>query len=136
MTASYERFGSGLRQRCAGCSGRPAARGAWGAAMALRSAAEARHLGAPQPVALLEPEAPERAPAAGDDPERPARLPERVPQLQPHVGRRVQLPAELADVRQPERRDRDIPDVRLAPTEVTEAGRREAGSPERPDEGP
>src|SRR6185503_6403174 len=65
-------------------------------------------VGAPDPVALLEPEAVDRPVAAGDDPLRLARLPERLPEPEPVLGRAVDLPAELADVGDPQHPHRRV----------------------------
>src|SRR5206468_1686891 len=72
------------------------------------------------PVALLDPERVDRAVPAGDEPVRPTRLPQRVPEGQAVFGRRVELPTELADVRDPERDRRDAPDGDLARSQVRE----------------
>ena len=79
-----------------------------------------RHVRAPRAVALLEAKAAERAPAGGDQPVRPAGGPQLVPELAAHVGGRVQLPAELADVREPQRGHRHVPHVERAGLEVAE----------------
>ena len=65
-----------------------------------------RDVGAPVAVSLLEPEGVDGAIAGGHQAVRPARLPQRVPQLEPVLGRRVELPAELPHVRDPHRERR------------------------------
>ena len=56
------------------------------------------HVGAPDPVALLDAQRVDRAVAAADDPVRGAGFPDRVPEGQPVFGGAVELPSELADV--------------------------------------
>ena len=75
----------------------------------------------PQPVALLQAQRVERPAARRDHAERLPGLPERVPELQPVLRRRVELPAELADIRHPERQRRDVADRDLPGREVGEA---------------
>ena len=70
----------------------------------------ARDVGAPDPVALLEPQRVDGAVAAGHQPERPAGVEQRVPQPHAVLDRRIQLPAELADVRDAQRPARDVAD--------------------------
>src|SRR6266851_1639809 len=60
-------------------------------------------VGAPHAVSLLEPHRIHGLVATGGQRVTAARLPDRVPQTEAELGRTVQLPAELADVRDPER---------------------------------
>ncbi len=78
------------------------------------------HVMAPGAVTLLQAEAVEGAAPGGDHPVLPARLPERVPQPQPHIGGGVQLPAEFADVTEAHRGDRDMAEVGVPGLEVAE----------------
>ena len=73
-----------------------------------------------EPVALLQPQAVERAAARRDTPSGSPAAHSVVPQLAAHVGGRVQLPAELADVGHAQRGDRHVPEVGLAGLEVAE----------------
>ena len=68
-----------------------------------------RDVRAPHAVALLEPQRVDRLVAACDEPELPAGLPDRVPEREPELGRAVELPAELADVGDAQRRGRAPP---------------------------
>ena len=79
-----------------------------------------RDVGSPHAVALLEPQRIDRAIPAGDEPVRVAGLPQRPPQPGAVLGRAVQLPAELAGVRDPERPDRHIADRDLPHRHVRE----------------
>src|SRR5262249_58635642 len=67
-----------------------------------------RDLRAPVAVALLEPERIDRPVAAGAQARRVARAPERVPERQTGRRLRVELPAQLADVRHPQGEDAGV----------------------------
>ena len=71
-------------------------------------------VGAPHAVALLEAERVDRLVAAGDQAVLPAGLPDLIPERQAELGRAVELPAELADVRDAQREARDATHRQLA----------------------
>ena len=75
----------------------------------------------PRAVALLETQRVDRAVAAR---RHAASGDERVPELQPVLGRAVELPAELSDVGDARRDHRDVPDRELARPHVREVERR------------
>jgi hypothetical protein len=77
-------------------------------------------VGAPDPIALLEPQRVDRAVAARHHSVRFAGFPQGAPQAEPVLGRAVELPAELADVGHPQRPDGDVPDCELADVHVGE----------------
>ena len=86
----------------------------------------------PDAVALLEPERVDRPVAGGDHPVRRARPSQSVAQSAAAVlGRRVQLPAELADVGDPQREERHAADRDLARGEEREGRVREVVARER-----
>jgi len=85
-----------------------------------------RDVGAPDAVALLQPQRVDRAVAAGDEAVLGAGAPHGPPQRGPELGRAVELPAELADVRHPQRAHRHVSDVDVAPAHVGERARRRA----------
>ena len=64
----------------------------------------------------------DRAVAGGDQAVLPPGLPQRVPQRAAVLGRGVQLPAELADVRDAQRQQGHAADGDLAGGQVREAG--------------
>src|SRR6185312_11631975 len=72
-------------------------------------------------VALLQPKRVDRLVPAGDEPVRLASVPERVPEREPELAGAVELPAELADVRHPQREARNAPDRELVSTHVWES---------------
>ncbi len=63
----------------------------------------------------------DRLVAAGDEPVPATGFPERIPEREPELARAVQLPAELAHVRDAEREARDGPDRDLARAHVPES---------------
>src|SRR5207245_10066655 len=69
---------------------------------------------APDAIALLEAKRVDGLVSARDKPKLVARLPDRVPQPQPKLGRAIQLPAQLADIRDAKRETRDAADRDLA----------------------
>ena len=83
-----------------------------------------RDVGAPDAVALLEPQRVDRLVAAGDEAVLAARLPDRVPEREPELRRAVELPAELADVGDAQREARHRADRELARAHVREVERR------------
>ena len=83
-----------------------------------------RDVGAPDAVALLEPQRVDRPVAARDEAEIASRLPDRIPEREPELGRAVELPAELADVGDAQREARHGADGELARPHVREVERR------------
>src|SRR5206468_6407276 len=83
-----------------------------------------RDVRAPDAVALLEPAGVDRLVAAGDEAVLLSDRPDRVPEPQAELGRAVELPAELADVGDPEREARHRADCELARAHVREIERR------------
>jgi len=81
-----------------------------------------REIGAPVPVALLEPQRVDGLVADGLDPERPAGGQQRVPHADRMLVVDVQLPAELADVRHPLSADRDAGDLDLSRRHIRKRG--------------
>ena len=80
-----------------------------------------RDVGAPHEVALLQAQRVDRPVAAGHESERPAGLERACPTARSAVlGRRVQLPPELADVRDPQRPARHVADGDAARPHVAE----------------
>src|SRR5438093_1543792 len=80
-----------------------------------------RHVASPDPVSLFEPQGVDRLVAAGDETVRSPRLPEGVPERYSELGGAVELPAELADVRDPQRVARDRPDREVPRPQVRES---------------
>ena len=81
----------------------------------------ARDVRPPDPVALLQPQRVDGPVAAGDEAVGLAGLHQRVPQAQPVLARRVQLPAELADVGDPQPEAGHVADGQRPGAEVAEA---------------
>ena len=78
------------------------------------------HIGPPQPVALLDPQAVEGDPPGGDHVVGLAGVEEQIPQRRTVFGAGVDLPAELADIGHPQHRDGDRAEVGLQCAEVFE----------------
>ena len=83
-----------------------------------------REVASPRPVALLEAERVDRAVPARDEPVRLACCDERVPESRTVFRRAVELPAELADVRDPRCNDGDRADRELSCAHVGKVERR------------
>ena len=84
-----------------------------------------RDVGAPRAVALLEPERVDRPVPAGHEAVGSAGLEHRVPESDGELGRGVELPAELADVRHARREARHVADLDVATAHVRERGPRQ-----------
>jgi hypothetical protein len=67
-------------------------------------------IGPPQAIALLQSQRIEGPAAGSNDTERPARLPKGAPQVQAVLGRDVDLPAQLAHVRNAKGQSRNVAD--------------------------
>ncbi len=84
-------------------------------------------VGAPDSIPLFEPERIHGLVAAGAEPMIATRFPDRVPQPEPELGRAVQLPAELAYVRDAQRQARHGTDRQLSCGHVRERLVRDVG---------
>ena len=85
----------------------------------------------PHPVALLEPQRVDRLVAACDEPVLAAGRPHLVPEAGTELGRAVELPAELADVRHPDGETRHRPERELSGGHVRERVAGERGDGQR-----